>query len=328
MTIVSRLMKRLLLVAFLLIPATGIYSQRTAASTRDVMWSPVRTSDRNLLLGPGGNALRPNLRRVTFIEKETGGNNLKYRIKDASGRIWIAKIADESQSEVAAVRLLWAIGYRTEINYLAPILRVPGKGTYRNASLEARPSNVDRQGRWSWTENPFVGKRELQGLKIMMALINNWDLKEGNNVILQSNRERQYVISDLGSSFGKLAKSSKPILNRFGRSVNVPADYARSEFIKGLNSDGTVDFAYKGKAAGLLDDISLADARWVAGLLSQITDRQLRDAFRAANYTPTETRLMVRTVRARTRALARPTGAVALHHIGRVRYMSANIRMK
>jgi len=276
------------------------------------MWSSVKSSERDLLLGPGGKGMRPDLRRVTFVKKETGGNNLKYRIKDASGRTWIAKIADESQPEVAATRLLWAIGYRTEINYIAPTLRVPGKGTYRNASLEARPSNVDRQGRWSWKENPFVGKRELQGLKIMMALINNWDLKDGNNVILNTGGERQYVISDLGSSFGKLAKSSKPILNRFGRSVNVPGDYARSEFIKGLNSDGTVDFAYKGKAAGLLDDVSVADARWVADLLSRITDRQLSDAFRAANYTPAENRLLVRTVKARARALARPSGMAAL----------------
>lgn len=315
MRIRSELMKAASVCAVLLGAADAVYSQSRTDRTerkRAVMWSPVRTAERNLFLGPGGSAMRPNLRRVTFIEKESGGNNLKYRIKDASGRVWVAKIADESQPEVAAVRLLWAIGYPTEINYVAPTLHVSGKGTYRNASLEARPANVDRQGRWSWTENPFVGKRELQGLKIMMALINNWDLKEGNNVILQTGSERRYAISDLGSSFGKLPKSSKPILHRFGRSVNVPRDYARSEFIKGLNSDGTVDFAYKGKAAGLLDDISVADARWVAGLLSQISDRQLRDAFRAANYTPAEIRLMVQTVKARIRALARPAGAVAL----------------
>jgi len=311
MTILSRPIRVLLLAAFLLIPAAGMYSQR-AVSPREVMWSPVTISQRNLLLGPGGSAMRPDLRRVSFVKKETGGNNLKYRIKDALGRTWVAKIADESQPEVAATRLLWAIGYRTEINYIAPTLRVPGKGTYRNASLEARPSNVDRQGRWSWTENPFVRKRELQGLKIMMALINNWDLKDGNNVILRTSGERQYVISDLGSSFGKLAKSSKPILNRFGRSVNVPRDYARSEFIKGLNSDGTVDFAYKGKAAGLLDDISPVDARWVANLLSQITDRQLSDAFGAANYSPAENRLLVRTVKARARALAGQPATAAL----------------
>ena len=61
-----------------------------------VMWEPVNIKQRNLYTGPGGTALRPNLRRLTFVEKEKGGNNLKYRIKDASGRVWVAKIADES----------------------------------------------------------------------------------------------------------------------------------------------------------------------------------------------------------------------------------------
>jgi hypothetical protein len=310
MGIKSGLLKGLLMVTLTSVAMMTAYSQGSTRAVRDVMWSDVNVASRNLLLGPGGAEMRPDLRRVTFIKKDTGGNNLKYRIKDAAGREWVAKIADESRPEVAAARLLWAIGYRTEINYIAPVLRIPGKGTYRNASLEARPSGVDREERWRWAENPFTGTREFQGLKIMMAMINNWDLKDDNNLILRTGAERQYIISDLGSSFGKLPKSSKFILNRFGRSVDVPSDYARSEFIKGVTREGTIDFAYKGKAVGLFDDISVADARWIAGLLSQVSDRQLRDAFKAANYSPNEIGLMVRTVKARIRALNRPGGRV------------------
>jgi len=43
---------------------------------------------------------------------------------------------------------------------------------------------------WSWTGNPFVGTREFQGLKVMMALINNWDLKDINNKILAERDQR------------------------------------------------------------------------------------------------------------------------------------------
>jgi hypothetical protein len=271
-----------------------------------VMWSPVEIEKRDLYQGPGGAAMRPNLRRVTLIRKESGGNNLKYRIKDASGRVWVVKIADESQPEVAAVRLLYGIGYRTEINYIAPRLRIPSVGTFRNASLEARPANVKREDRWSWKENPFVGTRELQGLKIMMALINNWDIKDGNNIILSRDGERHYVISDSGSSFGKMAVSSKFLLNRIGRSVNEPVGYVNTEFIKGVDQNGMIDFAYKGKAAGMLDDISVDDARWLAGLLLRLSTKQIDDAFRAANYTPSQRRLLVREVRERIRALAAP----------------------
>ena len=270
-----------------------------------VMWSPVRVESRNLYYGAGGTAMRPDVRRVTFIKKDTGGNNLKYRIKDARGREWVAKIADESQPEVAANRLLWAIGYRTEIDYIVPRLTIPGKGTYTNVRLEARPAGVDRDTKWQWDENPFVGTREFKGLRVMMAMINNYDLKDPNNTILRNGREAQYVVSDLGSSFGSLPISSAFILNRFGRSVNVPADFAKSRFLHGIEENGEVDFYYKAKGKDLLKGISVEDARWVGLLLSRLSDRQLRDAFRAANYSPAEQRLLARAVRSRINQLVR-----------------------
>lgn len=300
----------LLVFCWVMLAAISPAAAQETRTGSHVMWSPVEIEKRDLYNGPGGAALRPNLRRVILIRKESGGNNLKYRIKDASGRVWIAKIADESQPEVAAVRLLYGIGYRTEINYIAPRLRIPGVGTFRNASLEARPANVKREDRWSWKENPFVGTRELQGLKIMMALINNWDIKDGNNIILSRDGERHYVISDSGSSFGKMAVSSKFLLNRIGRSVNEPVGYVNTEFIKGVDENGMIDFAYKGKAAGMLDDISVDDARWLAGLLLRLSTKQIDDAFRAANYTPSQRRLLVREVRERIRALATPVGMI------------------
>jgi len=232
---------------------------------------------------------------------------LKYRIKDGSGRIWVVKIADESQPETAAVRLLWAVGYPTEINYLVPNLTIPGKGTFKNVRFEARPSTIDRQDRWSWTDNPFVGTNELQGLKIMMALINNWDLKDGNNIIFQTGGERQYVISDLGSSFGKFAPVSFPILNRFGRSVNKPEHYLKSEFVKGIEEDGGLDMAYKGNSRSLFDDITPEQGRWAANLLKQLSDKQIRDAFRAANYSPSEIRMLAGAVRRKIRELDNAT---------------------
>jgi hypothetical protein len=279
----------------------------TAAAQRGnaVMWSPVRVESRDLYHGAGGTAMSPDVRRVAFIKKDTGGNNLKYRIKDARGREWVAKIADESQPEVAANRLLWAIGYRTEIDYLAPRLTIPGQGTYNNVRLEARPAGVDRDTKWEWDENPFVGTREFKGLRVMMAVINNWDLKDTNNTILRTGREHQYIVSDLGSSFGKLPVSSAFILNRFGRSVNDPADYVKSTFLHGVDDDGEVDFYYKAKGKDLLKGISVEDARWVGLLLSRLSDRQLRDAFRAANYSTANQRLMARAVRSRINQLVR-----------------------
>lgn len=296
------------LMTILLLLATFAPAQRKNSKVKNsapqsVMWKPVKISSRDTYWGPGGKSMFPNLKKVTFIKKETSGNNLKYRIKDGSGRVWVAKIADESQPETAAVRLLWAIGYPTEINYFVPSMTIPGKGTYKNVRLEARPENYDRQGRWSWLDNPFSGTKELQGLKIMMALINNWDLKDDNNVIIEAGGERQFMISDLGSAFGKFAPISAPILNRFGRSVNNPEHYVKSEFVKGIEEDGGLDMAYKGNFRSLFDDIKPDEGRWLAGLLRQLSDKQIREAFRAANYSPAEVSMLAKAVKRKIREL-------------------------
>ncbi|MGI8836831.1 MAG: hypothetical protein ACR2H4_09360 [Pyrinomonadaceae bacterium] len=105
-------------------------------------------------------------------------------MRDGAGNEWVAKIGKEAQPDTAANRLLWAIGYETEIAYLVPHLSIIGKGEFDNVRLEARLKDVKRTGEWKWEANPFNGKPELQGLKIMMALINNWDIKDSNNQIL------------------------------------------------------------------------------------------------------------------------------------------------
>ncbi|MDQ3800743.1 MAG: hypothetical protein M3384_14950 [Acidobacteriota bacterium] len=309
----GRFFNLILSTTILFLGATAVFAQQKskkseATTGKPVLWKPVNVSGRDLYWGAGGKAMFPNLRKVTFIRKETGGNNLKYRIRDASGKIWVAKIADESQPEAVAVRLLWGVGYETEVNYLVPSLTIPGKGTFKNARLEARPANIKRGERWSWENNPFAGTKELQGLKIMMALINNWDLKDGNNIILQSRGERRYVVSDLGSAFGRLAPlGGVPVLNRFGRSVNQPQEFVKSEFVKGVQENGYIDFAYKAKAKGLFEDITPDQGLWIANLLSRLSDKQIRDAFRAANYNRAEVTMLSRAVRNRINALKQLT---------------------
>src|SRR6185295_2761566 len=160
--------------------------KKEAPTGTPVLWQrPDDISSRDLYLGPGGTAMRPDLRRITFLKEAKGGYSKKYRVRDGSGHEWVAKIGKEAQSETSAVRLLWGLGYVTEINYLVPRVTIPGKGTFTNVRFEARPDNWKRSGEWKWKSNPFIGEPEYQGLKIMMALINNWDLKDSNNVLIK-----------------------------------------------------------------------------------------------------------------------------------------------
>jgi len=263
-----------------------------------VLWESVGIASRDLYAGPAGSDL-PDLKGSALLGRQPGGNNLKFRIREKNGDEWVAKIADESQPEVAAVRLLWGIGYKTEIDCLLPRLDLGRAGSFQNARLEARPKNINRSARWSWSQNPFIGTKELDGLKIMMALFNNWDLKDENNAILVSKDGNQFIVSDVGSSFGKLARTSD---SRAGRSVNDPEGYAQSAFIKGTH-DGKIDFAYVAGADHLLKGIKVESGRWLADLLLQLSDQQIHDAFRAANYKPDQISIFAKALKARIAAL-------------------------
>ncbi|MFN2532887.1 MAG: hypothetical protein ABR555_16480, partial [Pyrinomonadaceae bacterium] len=252
--------------------------------------------------GAGGEAMKPDISQVTFIEQKQGGYSTKYRVRDAAGNEWIAKIGKEAQSDTAANRLLWALGYETEIAYLVPHLTVTGKGTFDNVRLEARPKAVKRIGNWRWAENPFLQKPEFQALKIMMVMINNWDMKDDNNEILATRNEPtgegelRFIISDLGGSFGKTG-------GVISRSRNKPSDYLKAHFIEKVNGD-LIDFNYGGKNKKLFANISLSDAAWLSTWLSRLTEDQIKDAFRAANYSSEDVDSLSQAFKGRIDALA------------------------
>jgi len=285
------LTKAAVALALLLIPISLAEAKKTKKLPQGVpvLWAaPVNSRSRNLHLGPGGSAMKPDLRRITFLEENKGGySGVKYRIRDGAGREWVAKIGKEAQSEVAAVRLLWAVGYETEVNYLVPRLTIPGKGTFEDVRLEARPASEKRLDEWKWEENPFVGKREFQGLKIMMLFLENWDIKDSNNEIVQvkGTSKLRYVVSDLGATFGKTG--GLPLLWTITRSRNNPEDFEKAKFVEGVEGN-LVKFRYAGKKGSIFENITVAQARWLGGWLSRLSKAQVRDAFRAANYNSEE----------------------------------------
>ena len=285
--------------------------QKETPTGTPVLWrAPADVSSLNLLLGPGGEAMKPDLSRVTFVREETGGYSKKYRVKDAAGRTWVAKIGVEAQSETAASRLVWAAGYGAEITYLAPRVTIEGKGSFENVRFEARPEGVDRLDIWKWEQNPFVGTRELQGLKVLMAMLENWDMKDDNNKVIYVPAadgrpdELRYIISDLGATFGKTDSpgSIGGWLRQVRGTRNAPADFAADKFIAGVEA-GKVRLDYEGKNSKMMRDVTVEDARWLGTHLSTLSDEQIADAFRAANYTPEQVRVLTTAVRSRINEL-------------------------
>jgi hypothetical protein len=300
--------------------------EASATSDKAVLWRQPDVAMRNLLYGAGGEEHAPN-GPFTFVHEDLDGTQPKFEIKDEQGIRWKAKLGAEARSETAATRFVWAAGYFTDEDYYVPELRVEGlpslkrgreyvsgSGVVVGARLEREIRGEKKAGQWSWLENPFVGTREFNGLKVLMALINDWDLKEVNNSIYdEQDGEQRYAVSDLGASFGRNS-------NEYSRSKANVEGYQRSGFIKAIRPQEvdfvlqhypfwvtavrTVHFREYGRMEELVQHIPRTDVTWIGELLAQLSDAQIGDAFRAAGFSAQEVDAFTVTIRARIAQLS------------------------
>jgi len=300
--------KRIVPIMFALFLALPTFAQQTGTTV-------ALLSDRgnvrvlNLLDVPAGENRQPGT-NFKFIEETKGGTSPKFEVEDENGAKWKVKLGHEAKSETAATRLVQAAGYGADEDYYRPQIQVQGMkplsrgqeyvskdGSVRGARLE-RQDGAKKLRNWSWYHNPYVGTREFNGLRVMMALINNWDLKEINNgVYSQGGTEERYVISDLGASLGRTGNSCV-------RSRGVMKDYSETKFIKKVTPE-YVDFVMhsrpffltifylpnyisRTRMESVAKHIPIEDARWLGNQLGQLSPEQIRDCFSDAGYSPAE----------------------------------------
>ena len=299
-------------------PAKGNKPNEQATGSKGegpaVLWRyPADIAARNLYYGSGGKEDEPTGSFV-FQKEDLGGSSPKFDVVDEQGVKWRVKMGDEARPETAASRLVWAVGYFTNEDYFMPKLQVKDMGSLQrgrsmvepggivyNVRLKRYLRNEKKIGTWAWANDPFAKTREWNGLRVLMAVINNWDLKDENNAVYQvrgpQGAEQVYMVSDLGASFGTIGLS----WTRRGSKSNLSA-YSHSKLIRQQKPD-FVDFYVPSRPAlirfpsphelGLrmgLRWIALgiprADARWMGDLLAHLSPQQIRDAFRAARYSP------------------------------------------
>lgn len=282
-----------------------------------VLWrDPGDISARDLSYGPGS-ARRAPAPPFTFMKEDKDGESPKFAVKDARGVEWRVKLGPEAQSETVSTRLVWAVGYfaeeayyldRARIQGLPKLSRgrqyVEGRDVVRGVRFEPRRAGVKRGDPWDWDKNPFKGTRELSGLKVIMILLNNFDARAANNTVLYAMNPRrrrmdaQYVVTDLGATLGRSGGLGGK------RTKNNLKDFLSTRFVMGVEEDGSVEFDYDTRPTKLgmftvlyppyylgevkkeksMRGIPDVHARWIGQLLSQLSDEQLRDAFRAARY--------------------------------------------
>lgn len=294
----------------------------------NIVWKdPGAVETLDFVAGPGGKKKVPTP-PFTFVEESMGGSNPKIRVKDAQGTTWHVKWGSEVNAEVFATRIAWAAGYFVDPAYFIPSGKIIGArglkrakkyvksdGSFTEARFE-RHKNKDatvlegEQG-WLWEENPLIGTRELNGLKIIVMLTSNWDNKDrrdvgrgSNTAILEyrdGNRiERRYMITDWGASMGKWG-------GVLGREKWDAKGYEKqtSDFIKEVER-GLVEFGYSGQHTGdFKQGIKVSDVKWLLGYVGRITDRQLRDGLKASGATPEEVGIFTRAIRNRINQMRR-----------------------
>jgi hypothetical protein len=280
-----------------------------AADLRSVIWrDPGNISSLDLIGGAGGKEHAPDPNGTyTFEKEDMEGTSPKFDVTDAQGVKWRVKLGQEPQAETAATRLLWAAGYFVDEDYYLPEFKVTGlpklnrgqefvseDGIVHRARLERKMKTIKKIGNWDWFANPFTGTKELNGLRVMMALVNNWDLKEVNNSIYVVDGEQRYVVSDAGATFGKTGNTAT-------RSKSDLKDYEESKFVE-KETPSEIDFVMHSRPLFLAavdvpnyvertnmenvtKHIPRADAKWLGQLLGQLSDEQVRDCFRSAGYT-------------------------------------------
>jgi len=251
-------------------------------------WAPVEPRSRNLFHGVGGPDLAPDGDvEYEILQRDLAGYSTTFDVRDPAGRKWSVKIGPEAQSEVAASRIVWAMGYPQVPSYYLPRWRWrwPDRdqhGSEGPARFRPKVDAFDTKGTWSWHQNPFVGTQPYRGLLVLMMVLNSTDLKDDNNAMVEdrthSHRAPVYVVKDLGATFGETG-SHNPRRND-------PDAFEREPFLRGVTGDGRVRFAFRGAHRELLHEIRAADVAWTCRRLARLTDEQWHDAFKAAGQPP------------------------------------------
>lgn len=299
-----------------------------AAAGRGVLWqAPDDVTSRDLFYGPGGKQHEPRS-PFTFVKEDVDGTNPKYVVQDGNGAKWKLKLGLEARPETVASRLIWAAGYYANEDYFLRDIQVDGmpahlhrggklvgpNGVMHNVRLKREREGEKKLGTWKWKHSEFTDSREWNGLRVLMAVLNNWDLKDQNNAIYQDGGKQIYVVSDVGAAFGAAGRAWPK-----ERAKDNLEAYSQSKFIRRTN-DGTVDFQVPARPGFIYlvnpreyisrvrmeelgRKVPRADAKWIGQWLARLSPRQLRDAFRAAGYSPAEIESLSRLVGARIQLL-------------------------
>jgi len=200
-------------IAFPIVLAAVAFAADEPRLVRDNL-PPIETLD--LAAGPGGIKGKP-VPPFRFVEEMKHGISPKLVVTDGSNRKWVVKFGEEAKPENFASRIAWAAGYVVRPSYYV------ASGTLQGAtSLKRTAKFVDAAGRFrdarfqlfdrdDFREIPGSKvdlseqkeQPELNGLKLMLLLVANWDVKPANTAVFAAGSQRYGAVTDWGCQYGR-----------------------------------------------------------------------------------------------------------------------------
>jgi len=284
------------------------------------VWMQDDIAAKNLRLGPQvGSSFGPDaVVTCDYVEKkQTGTPKFDCAISpDDEIRVKYGEQNGEIYSEVAATRLLWALGFGADRVYPVKVVckgcpadpmkshkKAEGSREFAAAVVERKmPGDVielRKDSGWAWVELTFVDQTNggaplahRDALKLLAAMIQHTDNKPQQQRLvcldkthgLQPQQDGScehtfMMINDLGKTFGRatMGNGDKESAVNFKAWSNTPIWKDAKACVADLSRSFTGSLEHP--------KISEDGRKFLSGLLAQLSDQQLRDLFEAARFT-------------------------------------------
>ena len=175
------------------------------------------------------------------------------------------------------------------------------------ANIQVKDESVQSIGPWTFDGLGHEHLRELRGAGVVAAWVGWWDARFENTrlrvVDTPSGRTLRHYFNDLGAGLGRAAGT-------FSHSSENANDFAPT-FTRGFRRFGEWRIEFTGyepiEDNAAFKQITFDDARWMARLIAQLSEEQIRSGLKASGFSPEETAIYTRKLITRREQLLRDT---------------------
>jgi len=301
---------------------------RLASLRHSQVWMPGDIASKNIRIGPqDGNGFQPEaVVKCDYVEeKQTGTPKFDCAISpDDTIRVKYGDENGEIYSEVAASRLLWALGFGADRIYPVKVvckgcpadpMKTPKKaeGTREFAAaiverkLAGDEIELGKDSGWAWVELNFVDQTSggaplahRDALKLLAAMIQHTDNKPQQQRLacldkVHGRKQQEdgscsqpfMMVNDLGKTFGQatVTNADKKSAVNFEAWSSTPIWKDAKGCVAHLSKSFTGSLEHP--------KVSESGRQFLAELLSQLSDQQLRDLFEVSRFTKRDPKISV-----------------------------------